>query len=48
MVPMEAWRNSTPDFGAAAFCTIKIDLFDIDLYDNIVIEVIEVAQVESW
>ena len=23
MVPMESWRNSTPDFGAAAFCTTK-------------------------
>ena len=27
MVPMEPWRNSTPDFGAAAFCTTKIDDF---------------------
>ena len=27
MVPLEPWRNSTPDFGAAAFCTIKIDDF---------------------
>ena len=26
-VPMESRRNSTPDFGAAAFCTIKIDDF---------------------
>ena len=27
MVPMEPWRNSTPFFGAAAFCTTKIDDF---------------------
>ena len=24
---MESWQNSMPDFGAAAFCTIKIDDF---------------------
>ena len=27
MVPIEPWRNSTPFFGAAAFCTTKIDDF---------------------
>ena len=27
MVPMEPWQNSTPVFGAAAFCTTKIDDF---------------------
>ena len=27
MVPLEPWRNSTPFFGAAAFCTTKIDDF---------------------
>ena len=25
MSPMEPWRNSTPFFGAAAFCTINTD-----------------------
>ena len=25
MVPLEPWRNSTPFFGAPAFCTTKID-----------------------
>ena len=25
MVPIEPWRNSTPFFGAVAFCTTKID-----------------------
>ena len=25
MVPIEPWRNSIPIFGAAAFCTTKID-----------------------
>ena len=28
---MESWRNSTPNFGAAAFCTIKIDYFRASL-----------------
>ena len=27
MVPIEPWRNSTPFFGAAVFCTTKIDDF---------------------
>ena len=27
MVPIEPWRNSTPFFGAAAFCTTKIGDF---------------------
>ena len=27
MVPLEPWRNSTPFFGAAAFCTTEIDDF---------------------
>ena len=27
MVPLEPWRNSTPFFGAAAFCTTKIGDF---------------------
>ena len=27
MVPMEPWQNSTQVFGAAAFCTTKIDDF---------------------
>ena len=27
MVPSEPWQNSTPFFGAAAFCTTKIDDF---------------------
>ena len=27
MVPLELWRNPTPVFGAAAFCTTKIDNF---------------------
>ena len=27
MVPLEPWQNSTPVFGAAAFCTTKIDNF---------------------
>ena len=27
MVPIEPWRNSTPIFGAVAFCTTKIDDF---------------------
>ena len=52
MVPIESWQNSSPVFGAAAFCATKIDDFDIDLFDNIVNEfikeeVIEVAQLEE-
>ena len=31
MVPLELWRNSTPIFGAAAFCTTKIDDFRASL-----------------
>ena len=31
MVPSEPWRNSTPFFGAAAFCTTKIDDFRTSL-----------------
>ena len=27
MLPIEPWRNSTPLFGAVAFCTTKIDNF---------------------
>ena len=38
MVPIEPWRNSTPFFGAVAFCTTKIDDFRaslVDFFDNI-------------
>ena len=31
MVPIEPWRNSTPIFGAAAFCTTKTDDFRASL-----------------
>ena len=31
MVPIEPWRNSTPDFGAAVFCTTKTDDFRASL-----------------
>ena len=31
MVPIEPWQNSTPIFGAAAFCTIKIEDFRASL-----------------
>ena len=31
MVPIELWRNSTPVFGAAAFCTTKIEDFRASL-----------------
>ena len=31
MVPIEPWQNSTPVFGAAAFCTTKIDDFRASL-----------------
>ena len=31
MVPIELWRNSTAVFGAAAFCTTKIDDFRASL-----------------
>ena len=27
MAPIDPWRNSTPDFGAAAFCTTNIEDF---------------------
>ena len=27
MVPIDPWRNSTPDFGAVAFCTTNIKDF---------------------
>ena len=56
MAPIDPWRNSTPDFGAVAFCTTNIedfkDTFDVDLFDNIIDlsiaeEVIGVDQVEE-
>ena len=57
MAPMEPWRNSTPFFGVAAFCTTKIDDFrasflDVDLFDDffdqfIKEEVVEVYQLEE-
>ena len=28
MAPMDFWRNSTPFFGAVAFCTTKIDHYN--------------------
>ena len=28
MVPLEPWRNSTPLFGAVAFCRTKIEDFE--------------------
>jgi len=31
MVPIDPWRNSTPLFGAEAFCTTKIDDFRTSL-----------------
>ena len=31
LVPLEPWRNYTPFFGAAAFCTTKIDDFRASL-----------------
>ena len=31
MVPLEPWQNSTPVFGAAAFCTTNIDDFRASL-----------------
>ena len=31
MVLIEPWRNSTPVFGAAAFCTTKNDVFRASL-----------------
>ena len=31
IVPMEPWQNFTPFFGAAAFCTTKIDDFRASL-----------------
>ena len=31
MVPIELWRDSTPVFGAAAFCTTKIEDFRASL-----------------
>ena len=31
MVPIGPWRNSTPVFGAAAFCTTKIDDIRVSL-----------------
>ena len=27
MAPIDPWRNSTPDFGAVAFCTTNIEYF---------------------
>ena len=32
MVPMESWQNSTPDFGAAAFCTTKTEVYIPQLF----------------
>ena len=48
---MGLWPNSTPFFGAVAFCTTKIDV-DFDLFDDIVDpfikeEAIEVDQLEE-
>ena len=34
MLPLEPWRNSTPFFGAAAFCTVKIDDLNISEPSN--------------
>ena len=38
MVLMGLWQNSAPIFGAAPFCTTKIDdfraSFNIDVFDN--------------
>ena len=34
MVPSEPWRNSTPFFGAAAFCATKNDDFREQLGDR--------------
>ena len=31
MVPIGSWRNSTPDFGAVAFCTTNIEDFRTSL-----------------
>jgi hypothetical protein len=31
MIPIEPWQNSTPVFGAAAFCTTKIEDFRASL-----------------
>ena len=45
VVSLEPWQNSTPFFGAAAFCTTKIGnfktSFDVELFDDMVEEVIE-------
>ena len=37
MTPMEPWRNSTPFFGAAAFCMTKIDRFRARAIDHSVL-----------
>ena len=37
MVPIEPWRNSTPVFGAAAFCTTNIDNFRAQAIDHSVL-----------
>ena len=56
MAPRDPWQNSTPDFGAVAFCTTNIeDLrtpFDVNLFDKIIDlfiaeEVIEVDRLEE-
>ena len=31
MAPIDSWRNSTPDFGAVAFCTTNIEDFRTSL-----------------
>ena len=31
MAPIDPWRNSTPDFGAVAFCTTNIEDFRTSL-----------------
>ena len=54
MAPIDPWRNSTPDFGAVAFCTTNIEDFRIPLtltynivHIFIVEEVIEVDQLKE-
>ena len=37
MSPMGLWPNSTPFFGAAAFCTTKIDRFRAQAIDHSVL-----------
>ena len=54
MAPIDPWRNSTPDFGAVAFCTTNIEDFRTSLTSTsstisifIAEEVIEVDQLEE-